>query len=76
MPGMKPVSEVLRAAVESRLKTGENLHAIARAARIDYPNLRRWYEGDGRGMNTQTVDLLAEYLGLTLAPAAKPARRK
>lgn len=71
MPSSETLSELLRNAVRG---TELPLDRIAKAAGIGTPILWRFME-DGKDIRLQSAEKLAAYLGLTLAPVAKPRKK-
>jgi transcriptional regulator with XRE-family HTH domain len=67
------ISDQLLAAVLDKIKSGVSQYAICKGAEIDPATLHRWIKGD-RGINVDTLDKLAAYLGLALKPHRRTRR--
>jgi len=67
------ISETLRAAVRTALERGVTRYRIAKDAGLDHTALTRFLV-DGRDLRVSTVDSLADYLGLELAPKKAETR--
>ena len=65
--GDAPLTRQLQAAIAS---TGQSLYAIAQASGIAPPILQRFVNNE-RGITLETAGKLADYLGLSLLPAAR-----
>jgi hypothetical protein len=65
--GDAPLTRQLQAAIAA---TGQSLYAIAQAAGIAPPILQRFVNNE-RGITLETAGKLADYLGLSLLPAAR-----
>jgi plasmid maintenance system antidote protein VapI len=62
------LSDAVRKAIDD---SGESRYAIAKATGIDESALGKFYNGH-RGITTDTLDRLGEYLGLRIAMDRKP----
>ena len=66
------LSDQIRQAIDD---SGLSRYKIAKATGIDESALGRFYNGQ-QGLTTGTLDLVGEYLGLTIVLARKPAKQK
>ncbi len=55
-------------------ESGESRYAIAKATGIDESALAKFYNGH-RGITTDTLDRLGDYLGLRIVMDAKPKQK-
>jgi len=69
------ISESLRAAVQAALDRGITRYVVAKGSGVDHTALSRFLVG-GRDLRVSTVDALADYLGLELAPKNGETRPK
>lgn len=69
---MDTVTEQLRRAVE---RCGQSRYAISKATGIPASVLSRFVAG-GRGLRSENIDRLCNYLGLVLAAKAGKARKE
>jgi hypothetical protein len=68
---VRKISDILREAAVGAIESGrETRYSLAKQCRLDYPSLARWLD-EGRDIRLSTVDAIAEYLGLTLAPVSE-----
>ena len=65
------LSDAVRKAIDS---SGESRYAIAKATGIDESALAKFYNGH-RGINSETLDRLGEYLGLRIVMDRKPNQK-
>ncbi len=68
----RPLAGQLRAMIE---QSGMNTNAVAVAVGIPQPVLHRFVTGDRENIRLDTADKLAEFFGVELRPARKPAKR-
>ena len=68
---MASVTDQLRKAVE---RSGQSRYAISKATGIPASVLSRFVAG-GRGLRSENIDRLCEYLGLTLISTPGKARK-
>ncbi len=66
------LSDAVRKAID---ESGESRYAIAKATGIDESALAKFYNGH-RGITTDTLDRLGDYLGLRIVMDRKPKTRK
>ncbi len=69
---MGELSEALRAAVKA---SGQTPYSIAKGADINRSQLSRLLSGE-RGLNSETMERLAEYLGLEIVVRPKTSTTK
>ena len=71
-PGMGYLTDAIAAAVKA---SGQTPYAIAKGAGVNRSILSRLLSGE-RGLDTETVEKLADYLGLriTIAPKGKTTK--
>ena len=65
------LSDAVRKAIDD---SGESRYAIAQATGIDESALGKFYNGH-RGITTDTLDRLGEYLGLRIVVNRKPTKK-
>ena len=65
------LSDAVRKAIDD---SGESRYAIAKATGIDESALAKFYNGQ-RGITTDTLDRLGEYLGLRIVMDRKPKQK-
>ena len=70
---MMRVSETLRAALKAAETSGVTRYRISKETGVDHTNLTRFLR-ERRDVRVSTVDALADFLGLELAP--KQAAKK
>ncbi len=63
------IGDVIRAALVRRVESGDTFYAIGKATGISQQVIGRFASGDRKEIRLKTVNLLCEYLGLTVAPA-------
>jgi len=61
------VSETLRAAVKTALRSGLTRYVVSKGAGVDHTNLTRFLQ-EHRDIRLSTVDRLADFVGLELGP--------
>ena len=71
-PKKQKLSDSVRQAIN---ESGESRYAIAKATGIDESALAKFYNGQ-RGITTDTLDRLAEYLGLRIVMGRKPKQKR
>ena len=56
--------------------SGETLYRVAADSGVAYPIIYRFVSGDRAGLTLETVERLADYLGLALQPKKKPRKSR
>jgi transcriptional regulator with XRE-family HTH domain len=69
----RPLAEQLRAMIQ---QSGMSTRAVAAAVGMPQPVLQRFVAGDRENIRLDTADKLAEFFGVELRPACKPAKPK
>ena len=70
------VTDTLRGALESRLKT-ETLYRIAKDSGVAYDTLYRFFHNPAQQLRSNNLDALCTYLGLELRPKpSTPGKQK
>ncbi len=67
------LSDTLRAAIHDAMARGTTRYAISRDSGVDHSGLSRFL-AEGRDLRASTIDRLAEFLGLELAPKKAETR--
>lgn len=65
------ISDAVRQAID---ECGESRYSISQATGIDQSALSKFYNGH-RGINTDTLDRLGEYLGLRIVMDRQPTKK-
>jgi hypothetical protein len=65
------IADQLRGAI---VDSGETLYRVAVGSGVVYPIVFRFVSGDRPGLRLETIERLADYLGLELRPKAKPPK--
>lgn len=72
---MSQIESQLRRAVQSALRDGWSMRAIAKSAGVPHTTIREWY-ADGREMRSANAWRLAGWFGMRLTRPRVPARER